>query len=132
MNSKRDRNASTLTHAELKQAIASEGKPSQSDPEAFWSAFRAHATLHPQIAPNTAQQGIHWLRWAVTAACALLVATGAGMWRLNTPAPHTRLNYIANVEVTAKHDAIVVMDDAASQSTMLWIVGMEETNGDKG
>lgn len=97
--------------------------------EAFWSDFKARSQLYPQHAPQPVRLPYHFLRWGLAVACGLLVMAGAGVWRLTLPA---QLSTINSFDVGVKHDAVLVMDDDKSESTLLWIVGMDvQENGDQ-
>jgi hypothetical protein len=124
--------AGRMSARALREAMRDSGeRPPIKSADAFWSSFRAHATLHPQYTPaaSPALAHRHALRWGITATCALLVMVGTGVWHTTRPEP---LNRVTSFEVAAQHEAVLVMDDASSHSTLLWIVGMEENNGDQG
>ncbi len=96
--------------------------------DAFWAEFKGRARLHPQHEPARPSWGWPFPRWAIAAACALVFVCWVGV-HLNTPVQAAELSTINSVEVVASHGGVLIMDDEASQSTVLWIVDMD-CNGD--
>jgi hypothetical protein len=97
---------------------------------AFWADFKARARLHPQHEPARPAWGWPMPRWALAAACALVLVCGAGVY-MGTPVQAAELSTINSVEIVASHGGVLIMDDEASQSTILWIVDMD-CDGDAG
>ncbi len=99
-----------------------EREPREAD--AFWAEFKARARLHPQL--ESARPSWRWPvpRWALAAACALVLVCWVGV-HMSTPVQAAELSTINSVEVVASHGGVVIMGDEASQSTILWIVDMD-------
>ena len=94
--------------------------------DAFWEDFSARAQLHPQHSPSPVRYVHTALRWGLTAACCLIALSGAGIWQLNRP--HS-LSRIDTFEVAVPHEAVMILTDSDSESTLLWIVGMDGSKG---
>lgn len=103
-------------------------KPGPREASAFWTDFKARARLHPQHEPARWSRAWPVPRWAMAAACALILVCWVGV-HLSTPVQAAELSTINSLEVVASHGGVLIMDDEESQSTILWIVDMD-CNGD--
>ncbi|MFC1453436.1 hypothetical protein ACFLSJ_08855 [Verrucomicrobiota bacterium] len=95
-----------------------------SDASDFWPEFRARAGLRSR---DTVVVPVHSrapARWAVAAACVVLVAA-LTFFTVDLRASAAPLSSIKSLEVIASHSAVLIMNDEPSDSTILWIVGME-------
>lgn len=105
--------------------------PPPKAPDEFWGDFRARVALHPQQA---AERRLHpvAIRWAWAAACAiLLLSVGVWpLWQMQAAAPTGTT--IESYAVDVAHSAVLILNDESSESTMLWVVGMQETKLENG
>ena len=115
----------------IKESIRRDrGAPAMRSSEEFWSDFRARARLHPQVNAVPARNTAIY-RWALAAACGI-VLLGVALFQVAvTPgSAMAGTTTIKSVEVVASHGGVLIMNDAATQSTILWIVDMKPENGD--
>jgi hypothetical protein len=132
-----------MTQTDIEQALAGL-KPSDkmADRKQFWSGFRTRAeqqgTGEPASVTLRKQGRAHPLihipaipRWALVAAC-VMIAVLAGTTRLLQPLKTDLAASVGSWEVLAPHSAVVVINDEATHSTIMWIVDMttDNTNGD--
>jgi hypothetical protein len=100
-------------------------------PEAFWGDFRARARLRAQDEPETRRL---WLpAWpAYAKACAVLALFAVTVWVVY-PAGAAQPAAVTSMEVIAPHSAVLIINDAQTDSTVLWITGMntDTRNGDR-
>ena len=119
-----------LNGLSMQEALRVESVAEPLTSNAFWGDFSARAQLHPQYVRMAPPIMHHLLRWGAVAASCMLLMTAAGIWRYSTP---TVLSRIESFNVSVPHDAVMLLDDDASNSTLLWIVGMDEADsGDHG
>jgi hypothetical protein len=119
-----------LNGLSVQEAIRAEAVSEPLTVNEFWGDFRARAQIHPQYVRTPTPIMHHLLRWGAVAASCMLLMTGAGIWRYSTP---TVLSRIESFDVSVPHDAVMLLDDDESNSTLLWIVGMDEaSSGDHG
>ena len=89
----------------------------------FWEDFRAHARMVPQLTDPEPGRAVAW-RWAWVAACAIVIAAVAGL-----PATRDREELggvVRSIEVVAKYESILILSDELSDSTIVWIVDMQD------
>lgn len=97
----------------------------------FWADFKPRASLRAQETPVPRRPAVT-ARWALVGACAaLLVLAAAGV----APFVSGRgrpVGAIRSVEVAGAHQAVLIMEDGSTGSTVLWILGMngDEPNGE--
>jgi hypothetical protein len=121
---------SRVSWREIRQRLRAEVPPPQSDAGAFWSDFRAHARLVPQIGPDRepalAGRLMAWWRLAPLAATlAILLAVA-----LHARGPAA--NRLRFLEVFASHTGVIMMDDEQRHGTILWVAGLEPDAGGGG
>ena len=107
---------------DIKQAMdGCRQAPPLPDRDAFWADFRSRAQgcARQPPAPSPA-------RWVAAAALALVLAS-LPFALLRVP-PAGAANVINALDVQVAHQAVLIMDDAPSRGTVLWIV----TAGDEG
>lgn len=95
------------------------------DARTFWGDFRARARLRPQeeTVPVGARP-VPALRWAVAAACVLVMAAWVVVHHGPTAVSRPGAS-IKSLEVVASHSAVLIMSDEPSEATILWVVDME-------
>ena len=100
------------------------GRPAVSAAE-FWEDFRARARLHPQrTAERAPAVSFIFSRWAWAGACATVVALLAVLPFRGGPAG-SREGAVLSLDVETGHSAVVILDDARTRSTIVWIVGAD-------
>jgi hypothetical protein len=119
------------TWTKIGAALRASGAPRPPRPAAeFWADFRARARLHPQWEPAPARPSpIYRWAWAGAFATVLAVAGSFGVVRwIGSRSP----SEVHSVEIFAPHGGVVIMADAPTRSTVLWIVNMEEDSDNGG
>ena len=114
------------TWAEMKRRLAASGRPPRTRPAAaFWDTFRAALPLHPQRVPGSAPSRplAQWL-WASSGACAALLAVVAVWHGLPSPANAEPATGVRSYEVLAPHGAVMILHDATTDATILWVSGV--------
>ena len=113
-----------LTRTEINAGLRNQPAGGNMTPAvAFWRRFRAIApTLGRERKPALAPLAVP--RWAVATALAALVIALAGVWTFSGAKTRGSSSLIS-LDVLAAHQAVLVMVDDATQSTVLWIDGME-------
>ncbi len=120
----------TVDGADLRRRLRADTVSVPMASHEFWGDFRARTQFHPQYTQEPRTVFNTALRWGAAAACCLLLVAGAGVWNFLTP---KALSRIKSFDVTVPHDAVMVLRDDDSNSTLLWIVGMDEAeNGEHG
>ena len=115
-----------FTSGRIKELLASRDAGQAPDAEAFWSDFKARAKLVNQDMagqPATASFAPGW--WAAATACAALLIVAGGVLLYRGGSRDDTADEMT-LDVTAAHSAVLVIEDEASQGTIVWIVGMEE------
>ncbi len=92
---------------------------------AFWEDFRARARLHPQrTAERETDSSFVFSRWAWAGACATVMALLAVLPFRGVLAG-SREGAVLSLDVETGHSAVVILDDARTRSTIVWIVGAD-------
>jgi len=119
-----------LSTGQIRELLAHRHIGMASDAESFWSDFKARAQLMNQDRPVAEPLfSVSMKRLMLATACATLIALCGGLFLFSgreTPAGNMTLN------VTAVHSAVLMIEDAPSQSTIVWIVDMKAGDDDGG
>jgi len=102
----------------------------------FWADFRARQQLVPQIADDPLavppRFAVSWLPALTGLAIVALVAV-LFTKNLHTPPPTpvqaARLSEVEEVEVMVEYGGLMIMQDAESRGTLVWVTGMETHDG---
>lgn len=91
----------------------------------FWADFKARARMAPQQSAEPAVHPALAMRWALAAACVLVLAgvTVGGFFMRPGPVGGTA---IESLEVVASHTAVLIMNDESKPGTILWVVDMDD------
>lgn len=95
--------------------------------DVFWADFRARARLRVQE-EAAAPAGRAWhpvSGWAMATACAMLLLVWGSVYSFRGRAA-SDLTKIRSVSVSASHSAVLIIDDAPTHGTILWVVDMAE------
>ena len=90
----------------------------------FWSDFRARARLRRQSLPAPARPAFVSPAWALASACAVVVLAWIGFMAFRG-ADAAAQECVKSFTVTAPHGAVIMLEDEATQCTVLWVVDME-------
>lgn len=85
----------------------------------FWENFRAHASLRPQRREPELRPA-YGLRWAVIGVAVVLFLAGVSIGVFGGRAEASVGDVLA-LDVAMPHDAVFIMNDKPSGSTILWI-----------
>ena len=97
--------------------------------EEFWSDFNARARLCMQETGQESNVMPLVPRWAIAGVTAMLMFAVITM-KFAGQAEGGGYSTIEHLEVTAPHSAVLVMNDEDSQSTILWVVDMDNEPGE--
>ncbi len=114
----------------LRDALARTPRPTPGEAPAFWATFQERARVREQAAEAAVAAG--WpvfARWATAAAGLLVMLSLAGipLWLHHDAVPG--YSRVQSLEVVASHSGVVIMDDEASQSTIVLIMDMDKGGG---
>jgi hypothetical protein len=101
---------------------------SMSAPADFWAGFRSRAGGLTQ-APPASPAFTSAIRLAALTVCAAFLALGALAYARREAAGG--LNRVTSVEVDPAHSAVFIMNDAATHSTIVWVVYNDEDDADE-
>jgi hypothetical protein len=85
----------------------------------FWDNFRAHASLHPQRREPELRP-VYGLRWAMVAVAVVMFLAGVSIGVFGGRA-EASVGEVLALDVAMPHDAVFIMNDKPSGSTILWI-----------
>jgi len=116
-----------MKQSDIERALSRMTTPPARDREDFWSDFRARARLHPQWHPvreSALPRLAPWLAFVCTVLVAALVLFPFGNGE-------SKASEVLSVDILAQHSGVMIMNEEASQGTILWVCDMEtETGGD--
>lgn len=117
-----------LTTEQVRELLSSRRVEPTPDAQAFWADFRARARLMNQDQPVPVPAfSMSTGKWALAAACAMFVAVFGGLFMFHSPAGQEPAASMT-LDVEVAHSAVLVIEDAPSQSTIVWIVDMKDGN----
>lgn len=120
----------TPTRSDIRTALSRNAAPKPRSADAFWEDFHARVPMYPQAEPVARQRTIPISMWALGTVSAILLAVVA-TWALYNPGGDA-LSTVDSFEVTARHSAVMILDDAETESTILWVVDMEGEGKNEG
>jgi len=125
-----------MTSRELERSLQREatGTPPR-DADSFWRDFRSLAPYRRREAPGPSVRFpllalLNPPRWALAAAALIIVFLAVGQFLVPAEAPE-HFSRIESLEILAPHTAVVIIDDEATLSTLMWVVDMK-MNGRSG
>lgn len=109
---------------DIRRGIRAQPHEHGRDAEAFWSEFRRRAG-EPRAIETPAFQPKPRLAWGMAwAACAALVSllAGGGWWIAKSgEAMSSTASHVNSIQISACHDALMIMQDPEHQGTIVWI-----------
>jgi hypothetical protein len=91
--------------------------------DGFWSEFRMRARRSSE-APAPAMRPAAFLRWAAATACTVAVA-GWFLFHAVPGAQAREADTVRSLDIVAPHSAVLMVKDESTQSTIVWIAGMQ-------
>jgi hypothetical protein len=98
-------------------------QPETRDKESFWSDFRARVRLRSQDSTVSVRAPLIW-KWSVATACAALVTAVVGFQLMHKPLTEAT-GPVKSLDVLAEHSAVIMMNDEASDATVIWVADMK-------
>lgn len=114
---------------EIRELLARRRVDPAPDAGTFWSDFKARARLMNQEQPEMAPVFFSPGKWAIAAACAVLMAVTGGLFLFRQAmVPETEGEMTLDVKVA--HSAILIIKDEPSHGTIVWITDMRTDDDD--
>jgi len=99
----------------------------------FWTDFRAHARMVPQLEPDTRPSPAFRIpAWTAAGVSALLLVTAGWFFAMRSVSDDVPPNKVHSLRISVPYTAMLMMYDPSSKATIIWVDDMMTDDEESG